>query len=295
MLALPKVKLPFLDRFTKKTKTAIAVQANDKVLRVLGMDSERRPLFEPVEEIWEHRHPEDREKVLKNVVETLGIKGEEVITCIGVDEGLLKFQRFPANMPKKDLNDALNFYIKSETEQIKEETVYDYYFFPKEEDGKHLKVVLTIARKSAVDRLVNLLQSAGLKPVVVDYEVVTIVNYGLSHNLPPPFAILYADYFDGVLVYYSKAGITYNKLDFNYKYYKSMEDPAILDTFLIEVRNVLVLNEISNIYVAGPIISDEDLLETMMTNLPVLGILDLENFPPAFFIPYTLALSRLEE
>ncbi len=289
------LQLPDLGRLFRKTKTSPAVYLTDKLVRFLELDTEGKPTFEPVEVFWEHEGEEGRKKILTSIVETNKLKGKEVSTCITVDDGILKFQKFPIAMSKKDLMEAIDWYIRSETQQIKEETIYDYYFLEKDIDDKYIKVVITIARKSSVERLSQILKSVGLQPKIIDYEIVVIINYGLHSKLPPPFAILYVDHYEGILTYYGKNTISYNKIDFNYKYYKEANDPTLLDTFLIEVRNLLVINEISNVYLAGPIISDEMTLENIMMNLPVLGILDLEEVPPAFFLPYTLALRGMEE
>ena len=279
----------------KKTSTGLSVQITDKILRVLELDQEKNPVFEPVEELWEHEGEEEKKKILADIIASNKLKGKEVATCISTDEGILKYQKFPAAMSKKELNDAIEWYIKSETQQIKEETIYDYYFLDRDMDDKYIKVVITIARKNSVDRLVSLLKDVGLQPKIVDYEIVSVINYGLLNNFPPPFSILYIDYHEGVLTYYGKNTVSYNKIDFNYKYYQETKDPTILDAFLIEVRNQLVINEISNIYLAGAIIGDEQTLENIMMNLPVLGILDLEKVPPGFFVPYILSVRALEE
>jgi type IV pilus assembly protein PilM len=289
------LKMPSLGRVLKKTKTGVSVYLTDRVVRILELDQDRKPTFEPVELIFEHETEDEKRKIITNVVEKHGLKGKEVVTCLTADEGILKFQKFPIAMSKKDLMEAIDWYIKSETQQIKEETLYDYYFLEKEPDDKYIRVVITIARKSSVNKLKEKLKELGLQPKIIDYEIVDIINYGIINNLPPPFAILYIDYHEGVLTYYSKNSISYNKIDFNYRHYQETQDPTILDTFLIEVRNLLVINEISNIYLAGPVISDEATLENIMMNLPVLGILDLENVPPTFFVPYVLSIRGLEE
>lgn len=291
-LALP---VPSLGRLGRKTKAGVALYATDKFMRILALDQNKKPVFEPVEVFWEHEDEKARAKVLSNIVEKNGLKGKEVCTCITANEGILKFQKFPIAMSKKDLMEAIDWYIKSETQQIKEDTIYDYYFLEKEPDDRYIKVVITIARKSSVEKLKELLKNAGLQPKIIDYEIVDIINYGLYNKFPPPFAILYVDYFEGILTYYGKTLISYNKIDFNYKQYSETKDPVMLDNFLIEVRNLLVINEISNIYLAGPVIADEVTLENIMMNLPILGILDLEDVSPVFFIPYVLALRGLEE
>ncbi len=289
------VQMPSLGRIFSRAKTGLSVYLTDKLLRVLELDKDKKPVFEPVEVFWEHESEEEKRKRLSQIVETNKLKGKEVVSCITADEGILKFQKFPVAMSKKDLTDAIDWYIKSETQQIREETIFDYYFLEKEPDDKYIRVVITIARKNSVDRLLNTLKSVGLNPKIIDYEIVAIINYGINNNLPPPFSILYIDYHESILTYYAKNAISYNKIDFNYKYYKDTKEASLLDTFLIEVRNLLVINEISNVYLAGPIIGDELTLENIMMNLPVLGILDLEYAPPAFFIPYVLSIRGLEE
>ncbi|RLJ71016.1 type IV pilus assembly protein PilM [Hydrogenivirga caldilitoris] len=289
------LKMPSLGRVFKKTKTGVSVYLTDKVFRVLELGADRKPIFEPVELVFEHETDEEKSKVITNVIDKHKLRGKEVVTCLTADEGMLKFQKFPIAMAKKDLMEAIDWYIKSETQQIKEETIYDYYFLEKEPDDKYIRVVITIARKNSVDKLKENLKRFGLTPKIIDYEIVDIINYGLMNKLPLPFSILYIDYYEAVLTYYSKGAISYNKIEFNYKRFKEDMDTTLLDTFLIEVRNLLVINEISNVYLAGPIIADEETLENIMMNLPVLGILDLENVPPAFFIPYVLSVRGLEE
>jgi type IV pilus assembly protein PilM len=279
----------------RKSGTGLSVYMTDKFVRVLELNRNKKPVFEPVEVFWEHDEEEGRKRILSSIVESNGLKGKEVISCIGANEGILKFQKFPTAMSKKDLMEAIDWFIRSETQQIKEETVYDYFFLEREPEDKYVRVVITIARKSSVDRIRDTLRSVGLQPKIIDYEIVDIINYGLYNKLPPPFAILYMDYYESVLTYYSKNTITYNKIDFNYRYYKDVKDTSMLDHFLIEVRNQLVINEISNVYLAGPVIADEITLENIMMNLPVLGILDLEDVPPGFFIPYILSVRGLEE
>ncbi len=290
----PALKMPPLGRIFGRTKRGLAVYLTGKLFRMLELDESYKPTFKPVEILFQHETEEEKIKLISGVVDRLGLRGKDVVSCLTVDEGILKFQKFPASMPKKDLMEAINWYIKSETQQIKEETVYDYFFLKTEPNEKYVNVVITIARKGSVDKLVDTLIACDLKPKIVDYEIVSIINYGIHQKLPVPFSILYIDYTGSILAYYSKSAISYNKIDFDYLSYKDSRDSALLDAFLIESRNLLVINEISNVYLAGPIIGDEEGLENIMSNLPVLGILDMEGIRPEFFIPYTLSLRALE-
>jgi type IV pilus assembly protein PilM len=77
------------------------------------------------------------------------------------------------------------------------------------------------------------------------------------------------------------------------EYLKTRDEPS-LENFFAEIRNILIINDLTNIYIAGPILSEEELLTRVLENLPILGLLDIENLKPNFFIPYTLSLRGME-
>jgi len=181
-----------------------------------------------------------------------------------------------------------------EKENLKEESVADYFVW-NSEDGNYRIVALAIVRKAVYDKLREIIEKAGLKLGIVDFEVTAIVNGGLEFNLRKPFTILYIDYHESVLVHYTGTSVAYNVLYFTMKDYLETKDELILQDLIIEVRNILTVNEISTIYLAGKAIEDKDLLDALMTNLPIMSFLEPENLRASFFIPYTLCLRGLEE
>jgi len=156
-------------------------------------------------------------------------------------------------------------------------------------------VALVLARAESVNRLTNLISSAGLKPEIIDYEVLAIVNYGIYHKLALPFSILYIDYDYSILLTYSPSNISYSVIHWDYLGYSkkarsSSTSEELLESFLAEVRNLIVINDIFNVYVAGVALNNESFTEYILENLPILGLLDAGELPPNFFIPYTLSL-----
>ncbi len=292
-LALPQIKVPRfqLPSLGGKKEVSLAVYVTDSFVRLLELNPSKEPAFPPVEQEWEGKREEEKKIILRQLVERNGLLGRDVISCLTARDGILKVQRYPSTMPKKDMMDALNWYIRSEVAQIKEETVYDFYI--NQSSDKYVQALITIARKSTVDKLKEFLEAGGLNPRIIDYEVVAIINYGLYMNLPAPFAILYIDKHNTMLVYYGETSISFNEITFDFKLAEN--DTTILEQFLIEVRNLLVINEISSVYLAGAIIENQEMLDNVMSNLPILGLLDLENLPSSFFIPYTLSIRGLEE
>ena len=287
-LMLPKIKLPTFS----KTKVSLAVQITDKVLRILDLDKEKKPTFEPVEVVWEGKSDNERVSILKTYVERYNLKGRDVISCLPVNDGLLKFYKYPATMSKKDLQQAVNWAIKRELSMIKESTLYDYYILEKE--GKNVIALLTFAREEAVSKIKKLIESAGMRLRILDYEVIAIVNYGLYNKLSTPFSVLYMDYSYTLLVTYSPLNVAYFVVPWSYSEYLRTGEEESLESFFAEVRNVIIINDLSSVYIVGPILSEEALLTRILENLPILGLLDIEGIKPNFFIPYILSIRGME-
>lgn len=190
------------------------------------------------------------------------------------------------------MDSAIEWIIKRELTQIKEEATYDYFILHGEDA---LSVALVLARAESVNRLANLISSAGLKPEIIDYEVLAIVNYGIYHKLALPFSILYIDYDYSILLTYNSSNISYSVIHWDYlEYIKKAESHStseeLLENFVAEVRNLIVINDIFNVYIAGVILGNQSFLDYMLENLPILGLLDAGELPPNFFVPYILSL-----
>ncbi|NPB07701.1 MAG: pilus assembly protein PilM [Aquificae bacterium] len=287
------VSLPSLS-LGRGRRTSLAVYVTPEVLRILELNSEKKPTFQPVEEFWEGKGDAEKLQILQRYVYELGLKGKKAHTCITAKNGILKIQRFPASLPKKDLEEAIKTFVEVEKANIKEESLHDYYIWDAEEN-KFKIVTLVIVRRSVFERLKELIEKAGLELGIVDYEITAIVNGGLSFNLRKPFAILYVDYHESVIVYYTGQTIVYNLLNFTLRDYMHTKDEYMLEDLLVEVRNILTVNEINAIYLAGMVIEQDDILDILMTNLPILSLLEPEHMKASFFIPYVLSLRGLEE
>lgn len=277
---------------SKKTKSVIGLQINDKVIRLLELGRDKRLIGSPIEADAEGK---DKASLLKELVQSYGLHGKAVSACVPVNDGLLKFYKYPTAMSRKDLMSAIEWSIKRELSAMKEETYYDYFVLEPRPEDKQLGVVLVLSRKETVENLRGIIESAGLKLHTLDYEVVAIVNYGLYHRLPIPFTILYVDYSYSILVTYSPTNLNYYVTYWSYKGFLKSGDEESLESFFAEIRNIVVLNDLSSMYVAGPVLMEEEMLTKIMENLPILGLLDLEGVKPNFFIPYILSIRGMEE
>jgi type IV pilus assembly protein PilM len=284
-LSLPSFKV-------KGAKNYLALQVGKSFIRLLELGEDGKPVFQPQEIIFEDGDENKKLSALKKIVAEYGLQGHRVIAALPAIDGILKLNKYPSKISQKDLNTAIDWVIKRETSQIKEQTVYDYFIL-RGEDA--ISVALVLARAESVNRLTNLINSAGLKPEIIDYEVLAIVNYGIYHKLALPFSILYIDYDYSILLTYSPSNISYSVINWDYLGYSkkttsSSASEELWESFLAEVRNLIVINDISNVYIAGVGLGNESFTEYILESLPILGLLDAGELPPNFFIPYTLSL-----
>ncbi len=276
----------------KGAKNYLALQVGKSFIRLLELGEDGKPIFQPHEIIFEDGGENKKLSTLKKIVAEYGLQGHKVIASLPATDGILKLYKYPSKISQKDLNSAIEWIIKRELTQIKEEATYDYFIL-RGEDA--LSVALVLARTESIHRLTNLISSAGLKPWIIDYEVLAIANYGIYHKLALPFSILYTDYDYSILLTYSHSNISYSVINWDYLgYIKKAEShytsEELLENFVAEVRNLIVINDILNVYIAGVILSNQSLLDYMLENLPILGLLDVGELPPNFFVPYILSL-----
>ncbi|AHE96166.1 pilus assembly protein PilM [Thermocrinis ruber] len=270
----------------------MALQVGKSFIRLLDLGEDGKPIFQPQEIIFEDGDENKKLSALKKIVAEYGLQGHKVIAALPATDGILKLYKYPSKISQKDLDSAIEWIIKRELTQIKEEATYDYFILHGEDA---LSVALVLARAESVNRLANLISSAGLKPEIIDYEVLAIANYGIYHKLALPFSILYIDYDYSILLTYSPSNISYSVINWDYLgYIKKAESHStseeLLENFIAEVRNLIVINDIFNVYIAGVILSNQSFLDYMLENLPILGLLDAGELPPNFFVPYILSL-----
>jgi type IV pilus assembly protein PilM len=274
----------------KRAKNYLALQVGKSFIRLLELGEDEKPIFQPQEIIFEDGDENKKLSALKKIVAEYGLQGHRVIASLPATDGILKLYKYPSKISKKDLDSAIEWRIKSELTQIKEEAIYDYFILHGEDA---LNLALVLARAESVNRLTNLISSAGLKPEIIDYEVLAIVNYGIYHKLALPFSILYIDYDYSILLTYSPSNISYYVINWDYLRYSKKAGSSseeLLESFLAEARNLIVINDIPDVYIAGVVLNDQSFLDYILENLPILGLLDAGELPPNFFVPYILSL-----
>jgi type IV pilus assembly protein PilM len=298
MKVLERIRtLSFPSFKVKGAKNYLALQVGKSFIRLLELGEDGKPIFQPQEIILEDGDENKKLSALKKIVGEYRLQGHKVIASLPATDGILKLYKYPSKISQKDLDSAIEWIIKRELSQIKEEATYDYFILHGEDT---LSVALVLARAESVNRLANLISLAGLKPEIIDYEVLAIVNYGIYHKLALPFSILYIDYDYSILLTYNSSNISYSVINWDYlRYIKKIESHStseeLLENFIAEVRNLIVINDIFNVYIAGVALDNQSFLDYILENLPILGLLDAGELPSNFFVPYILSLRERVE
>ncbi|HWE10494.1 MAG TPA: pilus assembly protein PilM [Solirubrobacteraceae bacterium] len=73
-------------------------------------------------------------------------------------------------------------------------------------DGQRLRVIVVVTEREGVDRLLNVLRQAGLRPEGIDLSIFAVIR-ALGHSVPAPGPILYAQLGDLVNIAIAEAGV----------------------------------------------------------------------------------------
>ncbi|NPB05497.1 MAG: hypothetical protein GXO08_03860 [Aquificae bacterium] len=279
----------------KKTDKALTFTVESSFYRVLGINKEGEKVVPPYEKDYAGDVPlEEKLKDLKEYLLQTGVdlKGFSVGTYVPTRHGILRMYTFPGTLKKHELTKAVNLYIQQEISETfaDKDVVYAYAILEREKDEPY-RVVVTIIEGEVYDALVAFAAELGLRLEVVSFEPICVINFGLLKNLPQPFSIIYTDLNKILVVSYSREKILYEVFPYVFSTEGGFEET--LNMLIWDIRNYIVLNDLTNLYLAGIVLEYEHLTEYFLERLPIFGILSLEKFPERYSLLYTLGVRLL--
>ena len=288
---LSKLNIPLLG---KKQRVVFPFVVDSVFYRGLSFDSEHRILLKP----FEKTYPEETtfEEVLeqfKEELKELKLQREELLkkavfgTYIPARFGLVRIYTFPRTIKKAELLQSVELYIQ---EDISEnfphtEVLYSYDILESSENEPY-RVLVTIVESEIVRKIESVFEELDLNLEVISYEPVCLINFGLLKGLPEPFTILYTERNKILIVSYRRDNILYETFSYLFSEDKVAED--LLNLIIWDIRNYIVLNDISNIYLAGIVTEYEHLTEFFLEKLPIFGIVSVDKVPDRYALVYTL-------
>jgi len=106
-------------------------------------------------------------EAIKKVLIENNIKPGDVITAIPSEEVMVRYFQMP-KIPKQEREAAINFEAKRYIPFRMEEVVSDFQVLPSKSVQNSMDVVFVAVRKNTIEQYLNILNAAGLKPVIVE-------------------------------------------------------------------------------------------------------------------------------
>lgn len=306
-------KLPFIkpseDRYTllppsvlelpftgKKEKVALSFSFGNNFYRGLPYGGKEGKKFSPFEKIYETEEVDldtlliDLGQEIKKLEEQEGInlKKTRFGTYIPTSYGIARLYTFPKTLSKGELRNTIDLYIQNEIAEVfsDKEVVYSYDFLETKKDEPY-KVLVAIVEREIVQKLLAFAKGLEITLDVISYEPVCLLNLGFKEKLPVPFTIIYTDVNKILIFSYQKDRITYEVFPYLFSTDQNMED--VLNLLIWDIRNYIVLNDLTNLYLSGLVLEYEELTEYFLEKLPIFGIVSIDDYLNRYILNYTLA------
>ena len=282
--------LPFLGKFkTNRTGRAISFAIEDSFIRILEKNTSSEKKFKFFEKLYTSHEPlEQKLRAIEDYIKERNLTEVKIGTYIPSRYGIVRLYSFPSNLKKSEILKALELYIQEEISEIfsDKEVVYAYTILHPKKDEPY-KTIVSIVEASYINVLNNWASNANLNLKIISYEPICILNFGFLNRLPIPFTIIYTEYNKILIISYSKNRLSYEIFTYSFDIERISEDS--LNMLIWDLRNYIVLNDLSNIFLSGIILEYTHLIEYFLERLPIFGLLTLDNIPERYSLLYTLA------
>ena len=278
-----------------KTKKAVTFVVENEFVRILGVNEKLEKLFPPFEK--DYSEEGNIELQLQDVSDFLkenfqNFKEISIGTYLPTRYGILRLYTFPRSLKKRELLNSIELYIQEEIAEVfpDKEVVYSFDILDTGPEEPY-KVVVAILDKEVVDLLVNWSMELNINLEILSFEPICVINFGLLKQLPQPFSIIYTEKNKILVVSYGKTKINYETFPYSLSLESGFEEA--LNMLIWDIRNYIVLNDLSNIFLGGIVLEYNHLTEFFLERLPIFGLLSIDKFPERYSLLYTLGVRLL--
>ena len=126
-------------------------------------------------------NPEERKhllpKVLKSIIKKEGLKGNDVFSSLSSLVAQIKIIKLPP-MPENEIEGAISWKVQQTTRVNLKNLSFDYFILGAEEisQAKEIKILTVIVSKEKILEHLALLQSAGLNPLGVEVDILSLIS-----------------------------------------------------------------------------------------------------------------------
>jgi len=139
-----------------------------------------------------------------------------------------------------------------------------------------------------LDLIKNFAAKLGIELDIVSYEPICLLNLAFLKGLTGDFSLLHTDYTKLVIISYTQSRIFHEV--FYYNYSSNLLESEEFNNLVWNIRNYIVINDLTNIFLTGLYVENPQILEIVMEKLPIFGILSLEEIPERYSLLYTLSV-----
>ncbi len=249
-----KLALPF------GHKKAVGIQMKKDFARVVVLEKEDDNLNLPIMpfQIPLVENVEHSGQMIKDEFEKRGIFIKNVVVSVPIGSTLFRVIKVPKTS-KKELEENIEWNIKEDLKTLHGETVHSYDII-KEEENEYT-VLVVIAKKDILEKTLQILESAGLNPNVIDSEGIALINLAEVEKENEEkikdednICIMHLDLDESYLLFFHH-NITVQSLNFNIRNYEDMEaddKEEAVNRLINEIDYFfLTINEPRVIYVSG--------------------------------------------
>jgi len=144
-----------------------------------------RFFIEPISEepVKEGKAGDALSEALKRAVAKANLANNEVVTGISGPAVVVRYIDLP-QMSKNDLESAVKFEAKPHIPFDLKDVILDFQVLDqaKNQESKKMKVLLVAAQRNFIQKHIELLESQGLKPVIIDVDSFALINAFLYAN-----------------------------------------------------------------------------------------------------------------
>lgn len=195
-ITLPNMAIPKIDTSKLKNlvsrylKTSPQKPAETESPRRVGLNIGRSSLT-ACEIVWHDKQPvlercarktivpdQPLADQIKNLFTEGGFKSKRVSVSLKGQGVVIRFLSFP-KMSRADFSSSIRYEAEKYLPFAISDVTLDYYMVDthtSSQEEEMMSVILTAARKTEVDKLIQTLQTAGLKPDLIDIDILACVN-----------------------------------------------------------------------------------------------------------------------
>jgi len=262
-MKLNKIKLPSLDRilpFSKKNKLFTGIELDTDYARVAILEKDGEDLIFSIMPFEIHLTGDNEQDglILRQELERRGLNVKIANFSIPVSSVLIKNLKLP-KVGEKEMNDAIEWNIKEDIENLRTKTIYDYSII--NEDKDFYDIVVVIAKIEQIERVLEVAKNAKIEVDILEPSATALLNLAFLQKEKidrfkeeKNICLIHLDKNDSYLLF-SNNNVIIQPIDMNFKLYEMLDPDAKEQevTRLINEINYffLTLQEPKIVYTSG--------------------------------------------